>query len=148
TTVIGVMRRDLKFPIDSEFWIPIVPTADSEKRELRNMTAFGSMSGAATQKSATAEMEGIARNLENQYPASNKGIAAVVHTFSEEFNGPDVWILLTALMGAVSFVLLIACANVANLLLARAVDRSREISVRIAIGAGRWRIIRQLLVES
>jgi predicted permease len=106
------------------------------------------MSALATQKSATAEMEGISRNLETQYPTTNKGIVAVVHTFSEEASGPDVWVLVMSLMGAVSFVLLIACANVANLLLARAVDRTREVSIRIAIGAGRWRIIRQLLVES
>jgi len=148
TTVIGVMQRDFRFPIDSDMWTPLVPTTDAEKRERRNLTGFGLLSASATPKSASAELAGIARNLEQEYPATNKGFAAVVHSFSEEFNGPDVTILLAALMGAVSFVLLIACANVANLLLARAVDRSREISIRIAIGAGRWRVIRQLLVES
>jgi putative ABC transport system permease protein len=148
TTVIGVMHRDLKFPIDAELWTALVPKADYEKREARGLGAFGEMARGATEKSAAAEIDGIARNLEKEYPASNQGITPVVHTFNEEINGPEVRILLAALMGAVAFVLLIACANVANLLLARAVDRSREISIRIALGAGRWRIIRQLLVES
>ncbi len=148
TTVIGVMPPGFKFPIDSDLWTPLVPTADAEKRETRNLTAFGEMGAGATEKSAAAEMEAIARNLQKAYPATNQEITAVVHSFSEEFNGPQVRTMLGAMMGAVAFVLLIACANVANLLLARAVDRSREISIRIAIGAGRWRIIRQLLVES
>ena len=148
TTVIGVMQPGFKFPIDSDLWTPLVPTADSEKREVRNLTAFGEMDAGVTEKSANTEMEAIARNLQKAYPKTNQEITAVVHSFSEEFNGPQVRSLLGALMGAVAFVLLIACANVANLLLARAVDRSREISIRIAIGAGRWRIIQQLLVES
>jgi len=148
TTVIGVMQRDLKFPIDAELWTALVPKADSEKREARGLGAFGEMAKGQTEKSAAAEIEGIARNLEKEYAATNQGLTPVVHTFSEEFNGPEVRMLLAALMGAVAFVLLIACANVANLLLARAVDRSREISIRIALGAGRWRVIRQLLVES
>lgn len=148
TTVIGIMHPGFKFPIDSDLWTPLVPTADSEKREIRNLTAFGEMNAGVTEKSVAAEMETIARNLQKAYPATNQEITAVAHSFSEEFNGPQVRTLLAALMGAVAFVLLIACANVANLLLARAVDRSREISIRIAIGAGRWRIIQQLLVES
>ena len=148
TTIIGVMPRDLKFPIDSDLWTALVPKPDSEKREARGLGAFGEMAPGASERSAAAEIASIAKNLEKAYPASNEGITPVVHTFSEEFNGPQVTMLLAALMGAVAFVLLIACANVANLLLARAVDRSREISIRIALGAGRWRIIRQLLVES
>ncbi len=147
-TVIGVMQRDLKFPVDSDMWRPLVPGPNSEKREDRGLSVFAELAPGATQKSAIVEMEGIGRNLEQAFAASNKGVIPVIHTFSEENNDPDTWMLIAALMGAVSFVLLIACANVANLLLARAVDRSREISIRIAIGSGRWRIIRQLLVES
>jgi putative ABC transport system permease protein len=148
TTVIGVMQPGLRFPIDADLWTALRPGANAEKREARNLSAFGRMSPGVTGKQASAEMTAIGNNLESAYPATNQGISAVAHSFSEEFNGPEVNLLLGALMGAVGFVLLIACANVANLLLSRALDRSREISIRIALGAGRWRIIRQLLVES
>jgi putative ABC transport system permease protein len=148
TTIVGVMQNGLRFPLDAELWTALRPGADAEKRGARNLGAFGHMTARATEKQASAEMLSIGHNLEAAYPETNKGISAVTRTFSEEFNGPEINLLLAALMGAVLFVLLIACANVANMLLARAVERSREISIRIALGAGRWRIIRQLLIES
>jgi predicted permease len=149
TTIVGVMQNGLRFPVDSELWTALrLSGADVEKRSARNFGAFGHMTASATEKQTSAEMLSIGHNLEAAYPETNAGISVVTHTFSEEFSGPEVNLLLAALMGAVLFVLLIACANVANMLLARAVERSREISIRIALGAGRWRIIRQLLIES
>lgn len=148
TTIVGVMQNGLRFPIDTDLWTALRPGADAEKRSARNLNTFGHLKVDATRKQANAEMVSIGRNLEAAYPETNKGISAEVHNFYEVFNDPDDKVLAGALMGAVLFVLLIACANVANMLLARAVERSREISIRIALGAGRWRIIRQLLIES
>ncbi len=148
STIVGVMQNGLRFPVDTELWTALRPVDKSEKRAARDFFAFGHMAPSVTEKQARAEMISIGHNLERAYPETNRGMSAEAHTFSEEFNGPEINLLLAALMGAVLFVLLIACANVANLLLARAVERSREISIRIALGAGRWRIIRQLLIES
>jgi putative ABC transport system permease protein len=148
TTVIGVMPRDFAFPFTADLWIPLTPTTDSEKREIRNLVVFARMEDGATLKSARAEMETISRNLQSAYPTTDLGLEAWVRTFNEFYNGPFINTIFGAMLGAVSFVLLIACANVANLLLGRAVGRMREISIRMALGAGRWRIIRQLLVES
>ncbi len=147
-TIIGVMRADFRFPDDTDLWTNYTPDNNSEKRETRGLGVIGRLAPGVTQPAAQTEMSAIARNLEVAYPATNKGITAWVRNFREVNLGTDTPMLIVALMGSVSFVLLIACANVANMLLARAVSRSREISVRIALGASRWRIIRQLLIES
>jgi len=148
TIVIGVMRPEFRFPYDADLWTAFVPGTRSERREARDFNVIGELAPGVTPRAASAEMNTIAHNLQRAYPDTNQGMAVMVHTFAEEFTGGDIRRLIFALLGSVLFVLLIACANVANMLLARAVERSREISIRIALGAGRWRIVRQLLVES
>ena len=148
TTWIGVMARDMRFPANGEVFLPMVPEGNFLKREWRGLIAFGWMAGGATVASTRSEIEAIAHHLELAYPATNQDIFPRVLTYNEAFNGPQNTTLFLAMLGAVGFVLLIACANVANLMLARAVARSREISIRVALGAARWRIVRQLLVEA
>ena len=119
----------------------------NETPAIYGLSSAGWPSGATIQ-SARAEMETIGRTLASAYPNTNQSSAPVVQNFADHFVGPGAALLFESMLGAVGFVLLIACANVANLTLARAVGRSREISLRMALGAGRWRVIRQLLIES
>ena len=147
-TIIGVMAKDFAFPFSQELWMPLTPTDAFEKRENRFLIGFGRMAKGVNVKAARAEIEGIGHNLASAYPLTNQNFAPVVMTYNEFYLGPMVSIIFETMLVAVGFVLLIACANVANLMLARAAHRAREISVRIAMGASRWRIIQQLLVES
>jgi putative ABC transport system permease protein len=150
STIVGVMPDGMQFPSNTELWTPLVPAdAQQEGRSFRFLQVFGRLKNDATRAQAQTEMNGIAARLATVYPATNKEFKDVaVDTFNERFNGGKIRAVFLAMMGAVGFVLLIACANVANLLLARSTHRSREIAVRIALGATRWRVIRQLLVES
>ncbi|HWW82306.1 MAG TPA: ABC transporter permease [Vicinamibacterales bacterium] len=148
TTVIGVMPRDFAFPFNNDLWLAYVPTAVSEQRQARQFGAFGRLRDGVDLKTARAEMTAIAKSLERDYPATNQDFTVLVRTYSEQIVGPFLTTIFEAMMVAVSFVLLIACANVANLQLARATARAREISIRVALGASRRDIIQQLLLES
>lgn len=149
-TVVGVMPPAFYFPHHRvDLWMPIVPDAALGKRQNRVLWfAFGRLADGVTIDRAQAELDVIGRQLERSYPLTNFRVLPKLMDFRRFFIGQNASALYGALWGAVGLVLLIVCANLANLLLARAISRSREISVRIALGASRWRIARQLLVES
>ena len=146
--IIGVMPEGFRFPNREDVWTAIVPDAAAEDRNQRRYTMIGMLKEEASITTAQADLEVVARRLEKQYPDTNKGYGATIMTFHQAMNGGQVRIIFLLMMGAVGFVLLIACANVANMLLSRATERINEVSIRSAIGASRWRIIRQLLIES
>src|SRR4029078_4023131 len=122
---------------------------NAENRGRRAVGAFGRLKSGATRAAAQTEMNGIAARPGTADHDTNKDLAAVrVETFNERFNGGQIQTVFLAMMGAVGFVLLIACANVAHLQISRSAQRPRAVAVRIALGATRWRVVRQLLVES
>ena len=147
--IVGVMPDGMQFPQNADAWVVFVPTDAQERRTARSLTMFGRVRHGVSRKEAQTEVNGIAGRLMKEYPQDYQELSgAVVETFNERFNGGPIRAIFLAMMGAVGFVLLIACANVANLQLSRSAARAREIAVRIAMGATRWRVVRQLLIES
>lgn len=147
--VLGVMPKDFSFPAATDIWVPMNFDANPgmKQRKAHFLRPIARLKPGITLAQAQSDLDSVARRLEEQYPDTNTGWNLRLVSLREQLVG-NTRPILFILFGAVGFVLLIACANVANLLLVRAATREREIALRTALGAGRFRIMRQMITES
>ncbi len=149
-TIIGVMPPQMRAPTETDAWFALMPRNNEAWETRMNhplMYGWGRLKPGVTVEQARTQMSAIAERLEKQYPESNKDVHAVVTPLLENLVG-KYRTNLALLLGAVGLVLVVACANLANLLAARGAARAREFAIRAAVGASRWQIVRQLLFES
>jgi putative ABC transport system permease protein len=145
-TVVGVMPPGFRFPERDELYMPL--RWDESPRAIRNTNAIGVLAPGATLEQARAELSSVARRLEESHPDSNRGYGVRVNPIRESYVGDGETEISIVLMAAVGFVLLIMCANLANLMIVRGASRHREVAVRAAMGAGRGRLLWTTLSES
>jgi predicted permease len=149
-TIVGVLRRDFQFAPSNGFplWVPLHPTADTAtRRNLRWLNVFGRLAPGVSLAQAHAEMDGITAQLAREYPQQDGSVFVAMGSLRQRIVG-QIQPLLLVIFGAVSFVLMIACANVANLMMTRSAGRRKEFAIRAALGASRGKLIAQLLTES
>lgn len=147
TTIVGVMPAGFDYPDQNEAWVAFAVNPSSEHRDNRSYNVIGRLKPGVSISQAQTSLDTINQRLAQAYVDTNTGWSVRVINLQERMVGSMRGALLL-LLGAVAFVLLIACANVANLLLARSTGRQKEIALRAALGASRWRVVRQLLTES
>ena len=147
--IVGVMPPGMRFPDNTDVWAVVVPPVTPGRRDIHPLRVFGRLADRVAPTSAQAEFNNIARQLMAAFPDTAKRVLGVrVEPLADRFVGGKARTMFVTIMVAVGFVLLIACTNVANLLLSRSAYRAREIALRMALGATRWRVVRQLLLES
>ena len=148
-TIIGVMPEGFRFPVLQEVWIALQadPLADP-RGEGRQLSVFGKLREGVTQEEAETDLGGIAQRLAQAYPETNEGLSPVITPYTENFIGQETENILLVMLAVVLLVLVVACVNVANLLLARTAGRTKELAIRTALGASRSRVLAHLLAEA
>jgi putative ABC transport system permease protein len=147
-TVIGVMPKTLQYPLGADLLLPLAPdAAQLGNRSTHDSLVIGRLRKGVTVAEAQAELNVIAERLAQMYPATNRGWSVKMEPLLDTVNGPYTPRYMELIQGATLFVLLVVCLNIANLQLARGIARQPEIAMRTALGASRWRLMRQLLTE-
>lgn len=146
-SIMGVMREGFRFPMDADYWMPLEPQEAFFDRKNRWIDAYGILKQGVSSDDAIGELSVLAKRIADAYPDTNQSVSVDVQTFHQRFNGGEIRSIFLIMLGAVGVVLLIACANVGNLMLSRGMKRRSEMSIRSSLGAQRWHLVRQMLVE-